>query len=825
MARVKGSYASLVRGVSEQVPHDRLEGQHFEQANFVSDPIRGLIRRRGSVFKSKLLVTASAPDFQGLKTYKEHSYTALGKDYSILYQGAPGTLPTQPVIAYDKDTEQVLPVAMSVEARNRARTHGVTGAVSVGRYLLLATNTVPTVTSTDQVELRGENASIWIRGGAYSRTYRIRYGSVDVSYTTPKSYYDGTLNTSDIPYSDPEYQKKVNDRVNAYNTAVNQYIASAQQAIQPEQIAYQLTQRLQAAGVGCGVVGPHIHVYGLNTPGARLTGSDGGDGSFMRVTHRAVDSLDDLTKFHQSYVTVAVQVSADDVYYVRAEPKRPGAESFQEVTWVEYTKETLGVTFPFLIGTEFGGTLYIAESPSQLEAILPAGNGLDVPGLVQRKSGDDTTNPRPDFFSRPISHMTVFQDRLVICSGANVFMSVPGDYFNWFRKSALRVDPDDPIEVYALGAEDDVIRGSSLIDRNLILLGDSLHYAISGRDVLTPTNAIVSVQAAIEATTDAAPQALGNLLFYSQFQGGLTKLHQMQVGAFADSFDNFSVTQQITKYIMGQPRQLVVSSQPNMVLMSTDGLTNGVYVFSFLDSPGQTERLFDSWSKWTWDSSLGNIIGMTNSDNGFVVFTYRQCADGWYVVADEFSRDSSRDDQPYLDSKIAYDAIAGWAKPMGECVAALPATHPRRYFGRALENVDLLVGLADVDPSAVCVGTEFESFFEPTPPYLRDDNDNAILSGRTVLTSLGISVTESAGIRVSMRNRGSTEFSQQLADDAGFRIADPLSPLGAVPLTDRRVSCYVGREIREHRLRIEARGWTPLNISTIEWALQTFNRR
>ena len=825
MAKVQGTFKSLVRGVSEQVPHDRLEGQHYEQVNFVSDPIRGLIRRRGSRFLDKLAISPPAAGYEErIKGYREHSFTAGGTDYSVLYPSRPSAA-GGPIVLFNKDTQEFVPVSLSSAATAQIP-NGISSAVSVGRYLLLSVNGhTPSVTATDMVEGTASNAAIWIRGGAYSRTYRITYGGQSFSYTTPKSYYEGTLDTSDIPHDDPEYQKKVNDRVNAYNTAVNQHIASAQQAIQPQNIAEQLKLALQAGGIQCGRDGAHIHVY--NLPGSdTMTGDDGGDGSFIRVTHREVGSLDDLTKKHVVGVVVRVEVTADDVYYVKAFAKDPGGPGFQEVIWREWTGFEVSVTDPFLIGTVYNGTMYIGFGPSDLESRLPGGNGLDVPDIVERKSGDNDTNPLPDFFERPISYMTVFQDRLVICSGANVFMSAPSDYFNWFRKSALRVDPDDPIEVYALGAEDDVIRGGATIDRNLILTGDSLHYAVSGRDAITPLNAIVSVQAAHESTTDAQPKSLGNLLFYSQFQGGVTKLHQMQVGAFADSFGSFSVTQQVEKYIMGRPRQLVTSSQPNMVLMSTEGNEYGLYVFTFLDSPGQEQRLFDSWSRWEWCDKLGRLLGMTTSDEGFTVFTIRETTEGWTVVADEFSRDSGLDDVPYFDSHIEYTSLADRAAPVdsSECAAALGRLHPRRFYGKPLDEVQDVLDLSDVEPEDVYVGTMFDSYYDPTSPYPRDRNDNALLAGRTVLTNLGFTLAESAGISVELAGRDGV-FDKTILSDAGFRINDPLSPLGAVPLTDRRVSAYIGKEIREHRLRIRSRTWTPLNIATVEWTLQTFNRR
>jgi len=51
MAKVSGSIASVVRGVSQQIPEQRVDGQHAEQINMMSDPVTGLARRRGTVME------------------------------------------------------------------------------------------------------------------------------------------------------------------------------------------------------------------------------------------------------------------------------------------------------------------------------------------------------------------------------------------------------------------------------------------------------------------------------------------------------------------------------------------------------------------------------------------------------------------------------------------------------------------------------------------------------------------------------------------------------------------------------------------------------
>ena len=63
MAKYSGSYDDLIRGVSQQIPHDRREGQHTDQVNMISDPVRGLCRRHGSVMEHEYDIGSINPSF------------------------------------------------------------------------------------------------------------------------------------------------------------------------------------------------------------------------------------------------------------------------------------------------------------------------------------------------------------------------------------------------------------------------------------------------------------------------------------------------------------------------------------------------------------------------------------------------------------------------------------------------------------------------------------------------------------------------------------------------------------------------------------------
>ena len=91
MSKVSGSYESVVLGVSEQVPQDRRSGQHFEQVNMISDPVKGLARRHGSVMRDEvILADYTSPLYTGAvadtATHKEFTFFVGGVEYALFYR-------------------------------------------------------------------------------------------------------------------------------------------------------------------------------------------------------------------------------------------------------------------------------------------------------------------------------------------------------------------------------------------------------------------------------------------------------------------------------------------------------------------------------------------------------------------------------------------------------------------------------------------------------------------------------------------------------------------------------------------------------------------
>lgn len=844
MSKVTGSYESFIRGVSEQVPHDRFVGQHWAQDNMVSDPVRGLARRQGSrMLTEKLMsgVVNNAATQQDFANYKEFSFTINSVEYSLLYR--PGTKvvgsTASPLVCVRKSDGVILDV-QTLAADNAAVVAALDGGLSavgnMAKYLIMAPNNrVPTVQVTDAVDYSKNLTAVWVRQGAYSRTYSITLTRTDgtqvtASYTTPTSYYTGTLNTSDIPATATDYQKQVNDRVYAYQTAVNQWIASSAAAIQPQAIAQSLLNALPA-GEGTRV-GSHL-LFGSHV---NVSVDDGGDGTYMKGVAQEVQSANDLCPIHSALGIKVVRIRPkgstvgdnSGVYYVVAKPKDGvGALAWKEVIWEEAPGMYQAPQFVTLLGQIIGNNLYVATSQANLQTLT--GDSNQTP-WGQATSGDLDSMPTPAFFGQKITYIGAFQDRLMLVSGSTVNLSKSGDYFNFFRQSALTIADDDPVEMFALGSNGDTITDAAMVDRSLILFGKQYQYAMDGRNILTPRSAYIAIQSANEDSTTCPPAASGNFIFFSQLRNNRLTVQQMQTGDYVDSFRAFDITTQLDGYLKGTPRQILALTSPSWLVVRTKENANGFWTFSYLDSADQTQRLFDSWSKWSFDPSLGQLIGITGSDGNILAVTCRTALDGTRYVVDQFVRDAYQTTNPHIDSWRPYTNTTGSIRPgwAGQDVSAIvyngAAADNLYLVGDLLENYTAIIGLGGGNANAI-MGTLFESSVEPTAPYMRDQKDKAILDCRLTLGSYRITLSNTAAIRAYLRGFTDPIDDEQLILDWIYR------PAGTWVLNTQQVAntvtvpIHVLKEIREHRLRLASRNWLPMTISAVEWAGQFFTQR
>jgi Tfp pilus assembly major pilin PilA len=834
--KVANSYASLLGGVSQQATSSRFEGQHTEQVNMLSDPVEGLSRRHGSTLQAESLTAYPVAQFAAYTadtaTWRTLDFSTGGKQYALLYRtrARPVTAnPLPPLLVYNRtDKVFMTTVRNATDAvLDTFETGGAAGAVQVGKYVFMAGNSLTvngTATQKWNTPANLAKAVVWVRGGAYSRTFKVIVRSASatlatVSYTTPAASYQGTLNTSDIPSTATDYTKQVNDRVNAYNSAVTSWIGTSSAAVQPAAIAEQLRVLLVAAGVACTRQGSHV-VFNTSANVVSLEVDDGGDGSLIRGVADEIESIEKVSVIHYPGKVVKVRgKNSAEAYYLKAVPKSALAPTtdYVEVTWVEGAGVENAINSGLIYGIASGTNFYVASSATLLSALIAG----DHPTFEPSAAGDDDSAPAPYFINRKITYLGMFQSRLLVGSGGVLCVSRSGDYFNFFRSTVLTTPADDPFEMLAQGSEDDTLRFSTMYDQNLVIFGNKRQYIIDGRSALTPTSANMPVMSNYEDVTDAPPVGAGGYIMYAKTTEGSTSIHQIQPGQTQNSPESYSASSQLNHYINGTLVEALSSTgTPSHLLVRTDSERNSMYLFSYLDRVDG--RKMDSWSTIKFNSVLGVIVGASVVPGGFNVYYLRTRGTSVFLVADFVSLRTGMANTPYLDSQRSWTSVSSGigtvvAASGAEFSVAYTTASEKRFGGVALQHASELTS----DPVGLVAGANQDAFFTPTNPFMRDGKGKAILSGSLTIGKLLFSVANSGGITWRVTS-GTTERS--VGSFNGRILGDPGNIIGIEPIVTTQVPVTVGLETRDYAITVKARKWMPLMVTALEWSGQFFNR-
>lgn len=552
----------------------------------------------------------------------ELAYEFRGEQYAVsVPRGALGTHDA-PVYAVRKSDGKRIVSPIPGTGVAAALANGCNAAAVVGDLLVLAPRAADradshptyTVARPWAVQANQQNLAAWVRGGAFARPYKLTLVRGDsrmwVQYTTLSEAYPAKLDTSDIPTTDPEYSKKVNDRTNAYNAAATAWLAAALADITPENIATRLAAALNASGYlapGATATAVGSSVLVTDPSIEELFVEDGGDGSLIMAAGNTIPSAGAVVAFHLPGKILKVLPGSEggaDSFYLKAVAKDQSTGAMTQVSWEECAGEELVAAPYFVYGamsqaaspsTYPEGRLHLALSIADLNTAA----GTDFPEEVPNVSGDMTTNPPPAFYSREISAMAAFQDRLVVvCAGGAVSASQPGDYLNFFRTSMLTSLPRDPVEFTIIGGEGDVVRHTVKYDRNLLLVGER-QYMLPGRNPLVRGQAAASIFSDVPDMAVVEPVPVGPYLVFARYSGGRTTLHALRPGRVVEANQVVDLTTQAPNLITERPVRLLAIGTPEAVLLQTAD-AGRLYLVTLRTEKGE----LSGGAMWPWSLAI-----------------------------------------------------------------------------------------------------------------------------------------------------------------------------------------------------------------------------
>lgn len=855
MSIVSGGYGLLTGGVSQQDPVNMLRGQVLSQDNFLTDPLRGPVLRPGTHNLGQMGTLESPSDelaaaiMANYAGYGSLIYRAAGKEYLVVYQKENLNASIGLVSCFCLTDGTQIPVHINYSSLDMSSTGKVTGAVQAGNYLFFAGPITPVYTATT-VQQPSDHWTVWFKKGEYDRKITMTIQEdhptlgpnlVTKTVTLPSATYNVALDTSWItpPSSNSNYQQQVNDAVNAWQHARDNYQLNAAKQIVPGAIAQAfqtafstdlLYTAVQADYNGAGQLwiqpsGPHAGTV------VSVTVTTTGLSSDVVVTGPVVTSVDSLPPQdvritgHQ-WRTIKISPVSGKAYYVKAKPIGAElADRLQDVLWEEAPGEKYAVTQALLYGAIIGGALYLGANKAQLNSL----HTHDWPDYSSSNCGDTTSVKPPKALASGVDYLCVFQDRLALCADGEVFFSKSGDYLNWFPASVLAVADDDPVAFTVTGGSDDVVLRSGYLDNNLILLGKKFTYSISGQAVLTSSNIQLVVSGAFPDSLQADPVVFKNSLVLLGDRGNYTTAQSISAGDYFGSFRSQDLCQQLSDYLQGNPVQVLSMTQPDYILVRTSGDTNAIYVLRLLQT-GQGG--IAAWSRMTFGTPgvivsaqvyagklylarLVNLPASTSPSQTKRIIMQVDTLDLTDRVYDGVKLDGQC---PAVNTNPEFYAGRPW---FDNTVAAV-ATGDMQYFSSPVDGATELGTIVDEiapDTSKWVVGYSIDASIELPPVWFRDQRNNEHINiGRLTVNRVCIRMTHTAGALVEVSRNGVSKVK-------------PVGPQGTVfPPTSFTLKAHecmvaVGKEQSSYRLIIRNRGVSPLTVGTIDWEGHFFSNR
>lgn len=708
MSSFEGIHDNLLQGVSQQVPRSRLAGQLTLQENMLSDPVTGLRRRAGSVVKYSW--TDSNAKSDSIVAWR----TDIGGVSCACVLDTKGGSIT--LIEAGKS-----PVKLT-NAYFQASNPSMIRYASVGDSLYVANlEKKPTGdTSGAAFYPPSKVGYAYVKGSALSKTFSLTVkhsgGTFSYSYTTP----DGTQ-PEHIGQSTPEY------------------------------IMQQLVSQMQQPAHGFGValdgataffaLEPQFDNLSVNTNVGLL---------YMGTSNSSLikDDADLPARLHPNangYIMATGR--PPNLTYYRYDSDR--------VAWVETAA--------------FGSIRKIKNMPVEVHWDSNTSSwNVDANDWDGRLSGDEETNPTPDFVNWGITGLGSYQGRLVILAGSWVWLSATNKPRQFFRTTVNEVLDTDPIGIGSSAATSAAFQYAIPFNKDLILFSREFQALIAGGNTaLTPRNASMVVTSTYSADMLTPPVTLGRSIMYpiprsQNFFGVL----EMLPSPYTDSqYVSSDATEHIPRYMAGRCRFAVASSVSSIVLFGSTQDSRAVYVHEFMWD-GE-EKVLRAWHRWTFDYPVayaffnGDLINIITVNNGVVVLCTVDPRSG-------LDKDSG-ETIGYMDYVVRYPVIKSGGK-----IRVTISTNMKKFFKDGVDFDRLKVGYAggDLDsyevgssPTAtglelnhsttatnVFVGLPFRSMFAPSPPIMRGEDELPINTNKMTLVRYYITTEGTGNFEVSVQD-------------------------------------------------------------------------
>tara|TARA_A100001515_G_scaffold28494_1_gene22022 strand:- start:3 stop:2960 length:2958 start_codon:yes stop_codon:yes gene_type:complete len=347
-------------------------------------------------------------------------------------------------------------------------------------------------------------------------------------------------------------------------------------------------------------------------------------GELLNVVASKVNDIGDLPSQckHGMVVEVVNSVADEDNHYVKffGNNDKDGEGTWEECAKPGRTIRLKRSKMPVILIRTADGNFRLSELDGSNYTI--SGTQYSVPQWDDAIVGDDVTNPEPSFIGKGISKMLFFRNRFAILADENIVLSRPGDFTNFFAKSAIQLIASDPIDIAASSEYPAIIYDGIQVNTGLLLFSKNQQFMLTtDSDVFSPTTAKINALSTYNFNFATNPISLGTTVGFLDNAGKFSRFFEM---AQVQREGEPEVIEQsaVVSRLFEKDLKLISNSRENSVIFFSEEGTSTLYGYRYFDSI--RERKLASWFRWTLtgtiqyhcmqDDSLYVVVRNNNKD-------------------------------------------------------------------------------------------------------------------------------------------------------------------------------------------------------------------
>lgn len=309
------------------------------------------------------------------------------------------------------------------------------------------------------------------------------------------------------------------------------------------------------------------------------------------------DEVNDITELpdqckHGYVVKIANSKADEDDYYVKFIGKQKDDGTFIDGygVWEECNKPGRNIAFDK------------TTMPIQIVSTSPDTFVVSFVDWDKSEVGDEYTNPEPSFVGSSINQLLFFRNRLVMLSEENVIMSRPGDFFNFWSKSATTFTPLDMIDLSCSSKYPAVVQDGIQINTGLLLFTENQQFMLTtDSDILSPETAKINSVSSYGFNKKTSPITLGTTVAFCDNANKFTRFFEM---ANIERQGEPDVIEQskVVSNLLDKDINLISNSRENSIVFFSKKTSPILYGFKYFTQGDN--RVLQSWFTWEMHDSV-----------------------------------------------------------------------------------------------------------------------------------------------------------------------------------------------------------------------------